>query len=76
VLEEDKDDEITEQARNLKTLNQYQQDILRLQNEKEKLLRQAAARNRAEQTQRAIREAEKSRGIDWREKFKAYRVQG
>jgi hypothetical protein len=27
VLEEDKDDEITEQARNLKTLNQYQQDI-------------------------------------------------
>jgi hypothetical protein len=49
---------------------------LRLQNEKEQLLRQAAARNRAKQTQRAIREAEKSRGIDWREKFKAYRVQG
>ena len=30
VPEEDKDGEITEQARNLKTLNQYQQDILRL----------------------------------------------
>jgi hypothetical protein len=29
-IEEDKDDEITEQARNLKTLSQYQQDILRL----------------------------------------------
>ena len=50
VPEEDEDDEITGQARNLKTLNQYQQDILTLQNEKEQLLRQAAARNRAEQT--------------------------
>ena len=29
-VEEDEDGEITEQARNLKTLNQYQQDILRL----------------------------------------------
>ena len=29
-VEEDEDIEITEQARNLKTLNQYQQDILRL----------------------------------------------
>jgi len=30
VVEEYEDGEITEQARNLKTLNQYQQDILRL----------------------------------------------
>ena len=29
-VEEDEDGKITEQARNLKTLNQYQQDILRL----------------------------------------------
>ena len=29
-VEEDKDGEIAEQGRNLKTLNQYQQDILRL----------------------------------------------
>ena len=29
-VEEDEDGEITEQARNLKTLGQYQQDILRL----------------------------------------------
>jgi len=29
-VKEDEDGEITEQARNLKTLNQYQQDILRL----------------------------------------------
>jgi hypothetical protein len=42
-VKEDEDGEITEQARNLKTLNQYEQDILRLQNEKEQLLRQAAA---------------------------------
>ena len=35
VLEVDEDSEITEQARNLKTLNQYQQDILMLQNKKE-----------------------------------------
>ena len=56
-VEEDEDGEIIEQARNLKTLNLYQQDILRLQNEKEQLLRQAAARNRAEQMQMAIREA-------------------
>ena len=56
-VEEDEDGEIIEQARNLKTLNQYQQDILRLQNEKEQLLRQAAAHNRAKWTQRAIREA-------------------
>jgi len=56
-VEEYEDGEITEQARNLKTLNQYQQDILRLQNEKEQLLRQAAAHNRAKWTQRAIREA-------------------
>ena len=56
-VEEDEDGEITKQAKNLKTLNQYQQDILRLQNEKEQLLRQAAARNRAEQMQMAIREA-------------------
>ena len=39
-------------------MNQYQQDILILQNKKEQLLRQAATRNRAKQTQRAIREAE------------------
>jgi hypothetical protein len=39
-------------------LDQYQQDILRLQHEKEQLLRQVAARNWAEQTQRAIRQAE------------------
>ena len=38
-VEEDEDGKITEQAINLKTLNQYQQDILRLQNEKEQLLR-------------------------------------
>ena len=44
-VKEDEDGEITEQARNLKTLNQYQQDILRLQNKKEQLLRQATARN-------------------------------
>ena len=56
VPEEDEDGEITKQARNLKTLNQYQQDILRLQNEKEQLLRQAAACNRSKQTQRALRE--------------------
>ena len=49
-VKEDKDGEIAEQGRNLKTLNQYQQDILRLQNEKEQLLRQATAHNRAEQT--------------------------
>ena len=35
VPEVDEDGEITEQARNLKTLNQYQQDILMLQNKKE-----------------------------------------
>ncbi|CAD6227058.1 unnamed protein product [Miscanthus lutarioriparius] len=57
-VKEDEDSEITEQARNLKTLNQSQQDILKFQNEKEQLLRQAAARNRSEQTQRTIREAE------------------
>ena len=34
-VEEDEDGEITKQVRNLKTLNQYQQDILRLQNKKE-----------------------------------------
>ena len=55
--EVDKDGEITEQARNLKTLNQYQQDILRLQNKKEQLFRQATARNRSKETQRALREA-------------------
>ena len=49
-VEEDEDGEITKQAKNLKTLNQYQQDILRLQNEKEQPLKQAAARNRAKQT--------------------------
>jgi hypothetical protein len=38
-------------------LNHYQQDILKLQDEKDHLLKQAAARNRAEQTQRAIRQA-------------------
>ena len=37
-VEEDEDGEITEQGRNLKMLNRYQQDILRLQNEKEQLL--------------------------------------
>ncbi|CAD6205464.1 unnamed protein product [Miscanthus lutarioriparius] len=47
-VKEDEDGKITEQARNMKTLNQYQQDILRLQNEKEQLLRQAATYNRAE----------------------------
>ena len=57
VPEEDEDDDITEQARNLMMLNQYQQDILRLQNEKEQLLRQAAAHNRSEQIQRELREA-------------------
>jgi hypothetical protein len=56
--QEDKDGKITEQAKQLKTLNQYQQDILRLQGKKEHLLKQAAARNKAEQTQRAIRQAE------------------
>ena len=44
-VEEDEDGKITKQARNLKTLNQYQQDILRLQNKKEQLLRQATTRN-------------------------------
>ena len=48
--EEEVDGEITEQARNLKTLSQYQQDILRLQGEKEQLLRQTATRNRSKQT--------------------------
>ena len=55
-VEEDEDGEITEQARNLKTLNQYQQDIPKLKNE-EQLLRQVAAHNKAKQTPRAIREA-------------------
>ena len=49
-VEEDEDGEITKQSRNLKTLNQYQQNIVKLQIEKEQLLKQAAARNRAEQT--------------------------
>ena len=49
-VKEDKDGEIAEQGRNLKTLNQYQQDILRLQNEKEQLLRQATTCNRVKQT--------------------------
>ena len=44
--------------KDLKRLDQYQQDILRLQHEKEQLLRQAAVQNRAEQTQRPIRQAE------------------
>jgi len=57
-VEEDEYGKITEQARNLKTLNQYQQNILRLQNEKEQLLRLAAGHNRAKQMQRAIKEAE------------------
>ena len=57
IAGEDEDGKITEQARNLKMLNQYQQDILRLQNEKEQLLRQAAAHNRSEQIQRELREA-------------------
>ena len=56
-VEEDEDGEITKQSRNLKTLNQYQQNIVKLQIEKEQLLKQAIARNRGEQTQRAIREA-------------------
>jgi hypothetical protein len=36
-VNEAEDSEITEQARQLKTLSQYQQDILRLQGEKEQL---------------------------------------
>ena len=55
---EDEDGKITEQAKDLKKLNRYQQDILRLQHEKEQLLRQAAARNKAEQMQRAIRQTD------------------
>ncbi|CAD6257622.1 unnamed protein product [Miscanthus lutarioriparius] len=67
-VEEDEDGEITEQARNLKTLNQYQQDILRLQNKKEQLLRQAVARhiftitggsNQEHENKRARREFER-----------------
>jgi hypothetical protein len=42
-VEEDEDSEITEQAKDLKRLDKYQQDILRLQHEKEQLLRQVAA---------------------------------
>ena len=34
-IEEDKEGEITEQTKDLKKLDQYQQDILRLQHEKE-----------------------------------------
>jgi hypothetical protein len=33
-IEDDEDDEITEQAKDLKRLDQYQQDILRLQHKK------------------------------------------
>jgi hypothetical protein len=55
--QEDEDGKITEQAKQLKTLNQYKQDILRLQDKKEHLLKQAITRNRAKQTQRAIRQA-------------------
>ena len=43
VVEEDEDGEITEQARDLRKLDQCQQDIARLQREEEQLLQQAAA---------------------------------
>ena len=42
----------------MRRLEQYQQDTVRLQREKDQLLQQATARNRADQTQRAIRQAE------------------
>lgn len=54
TVDEDEDGEITEPARDLRKLDQYQQEIVRLQQEKEQLLQQAAVRNRIEQTQQAI----------------------
>ena len=57
-VEEDEDGEITDQARELRRLEQYKQDIARLQREKDQLLQWATARNRADQTQQTIRQAE------------------
>lgn len=56
--DEDEDVEITEHARNLKRLDGFQQEIQRLQQQRDQLLQQAVARNRAKQTQNAIRQAE------------------
>ena len=64
IVEEDKDGEITEHARELRKLDQYQQDITKLQREKEQLLLQAVARDRADQTQCAIWQAEIQRERD------------
>jgi len=58
VPEEDKDSEITEQARDLRKLDQYQQDIIRLQSKRDQLLPHAVVWNGVDQTQRAIRQAE------------------
>ena len=58
VPEEDEDNEITKQARDMRKLDQYPHDIIRLQCEMDQLVQQAAARNRAEQTQQAVRQAE------------------
>jgi hypothetical protein len=49
-IEEDEDGKITDPGRELWKLEQYQQDIVRLQRERDQLLQQAATRNRADQT--------------------------
>ena len=59
--EDELDGEITDQARELRRLEQFQQDITRLQLERDQLMHQATALNRANQTQRAIRQAKSQR---------------
>jgi len=61
IVIEDEDGEISDQARDLRRLDIYQQQILKLQHEKDQLLKQAVARKRAEQICQAIRQAESHR---------------
>ena len=48
IVMEDEDGEISDQARDLRRLDIYQQQILKLQHEKDQLQKQAAARKRVE----------------------------
>jgi uncharacterized protein YlxW (UPF0749 family) len=55
---EDEDGKITEHARNLKRLDDYQEEIQRLQQQRDQLVQHAATHSRAEQTQSAIKQPE------------------